>query len=262
MYPRSAFSLVELSIVLVILGLLTGGILAGQSLIRASELRSVSTDTSKYSAAVHSFRDKYFAIPGDMPNATSFWTSLGGTGADATCQNLSATGAATCNGNGQIDNPVVINAERYRAWQHLANAGLIEGSYTGVADSGGAYHMTPGKNVPPSKIGNGAYHILNGGPGRTIPADASNFGGQWGLSNEVRSSLSNGTYVPVFTPEEMWNIDTKMDDGRPAYGAIFSYKNASLPGYSCLLNDGASDTASYNLSLRSKECTMLTTLIR
>lgn len=67
------FSLVELSIVLVILGLLTGGILAGQSLIRASELRSVSTELQRYSSAIYSFRDQYMALPGDMLNATSFW---------------------------------------------------------------------------------------------------------------------------------------------------------------------------------------------
>lgn len=59
-----AFSLVELSIVLVILGLLTGGILAGQSLIRAAELRAVSTEYSRYITATQSFRDKYFAVPG------------------------------------------------------------------------------------------------------------------------------------------------------------------------------------------------------
>ena len=50
---RSAFSLVELSIVLVILGLLTGGILTGQSLIRAAELRSVTSQMQQYRVAVY-----------------------------------------------------------------------------------------------------------------------------------------------------------------------------------------------------------------
>ena len=70
----SAFSLVELSIVLVILGLLTGGILAGQSLIRAAQLRAVSTEYSRYVASINSFRDKYFGWPGDLRNATAFWS--------------------------------------------------------------------------------------------------------------------------------------------------------------------------------------------
>ena len=80
---RSGFSLVELSIVLVILGLLTGGILAGQSLIRAAELRSVATESQRYMAALNSFRDKYFALPGDMANATAFWGAQNAT--PATC---------------------------------------------------------------------------------------------------------------------------------------------------------------------------------
>ncbi|MFM9890490.1 MAG: type II secretion system protein, partial [Rickettsiales bacterium] len=91
---RYGFSLVELSIVLVILGLLTGGILSGQSLIRAAELRSVSTEYNRYVTAVQTFRDKYFALPGDMTNAQSFW------GSSANCPGTSAQGntdGKTCN---------------------------------------------------------------------------------------------------------------------------------------------------------------------
>ena len=130
----SAFSLVELSIVLVILGLLVGGILSGQSLIRAAELRSFTTEYSKYVAAVNSFKDKYFQLPGDMPNATSFWGAAHAT--PATCLTTVGTGSQTCNGdgNGSISNAAAASqyGEEYTFWQHLANAGLIEGSYTGI----------------------------------------------------------------------------------------------------------------------------------
>jgi len=77
---KTAFSLVELSIVLVILGLLTGGVLTGQNLIRAAELRAVTTEFNAYQTAANTFKDKYFAIPGDMTNATDFWGSAGGDG--------------------------------------------------------------------------------------------------------------------------------------------------------------------------------------
>lgn len=93
---QKAFSLVELSIVLVILGLLTGGILAGQSLIRASELRAVVTEYERYIAASHTFRDKYMAIPGDMANATRFWGDDAALCADAGITNGTP---GTCNGN-------------------------------------------------------------------------------------------------------------------------------------------------------------------
>ena len=63
---RDAFSLVELSIVLVILGLLVGGVLSGQALIQAAQLRAVSEEYTKYTTAALTFRDKYLATPGDM----------------------------------------------------------------------------------------------------------------------------------------------------------------------------------------------------
>ena len=106
---QRAFSLVELSIVLVILGLLTGGILAGQSLIRAAELRSVTNEFQRYIVATQSFRDKYFAAPGDITDAHRFWTSAGGNGANAACQ-----GAATSTLPTQLPAPVLRLAERRR----------------------------------------------------------------------------------------------------------------------------------------------------
>ncbi len=153
---KKAFSLVELSIVLVILGLLTGGILAGQSLIRAAELRSTMADISRFSTAVRTFQDKYFALPGDMNNATRFWGSAGGTGSDAACMAFT-TSPATCNGNGEgwIETAIIAADERFLAWEHLANAGLIEGSYTGrdgSATQGDVYdanHNIPGTNPAP-----------------------------------------------------------------------------------------------------------------
>ena len=97
--PQQGFSLIELSIVLVIIGLLTGGILTGQSLIRASEVRSVATEVAKYRTAVMSFRDQYKALPGDMKNATTFWGSMTNCGAASP----SGTGTQTCNGNNDRD---------------------------------------------------------------------------------------------------------------------------------------------------------------
>lgn len=116
------FSLVELSIVLVILGLLTGGILTGQSLIRASELRSITTEYNRYIAAAQTFRDKYFALPGDMANATAFWGAAHAT--PATCKTTASSSALTCNGNadGFIQGVVATSNESFRFWQHLANA--------------------------------------------------------------------------------------------------------------------------------------------
>jgi prepilin-type N-terminal cleavage/methylation domain-containing protein len=97
-FMRHGFTLIELSIVLVILGLLVSGVLLGQDLIRAAELRSVPTDFQKYQTAVNIFRDKYRALPGDMRNATDFWgendPNL------STCRTTEGSGTDTCNGDG------------------------------------------------------------------------------------------------------------------------------------------------------------------
>lgn len=156
MAPKlKAFSLVELSIVLVILGLLVGGLLAGQSLIRAAELRKLTTSVNRYQTAMHAFRDKYFALPGDMANATRFWDVAGGdgTGIDSTCYSTASTDAKTCNGNGDgviNDTLAAVAGEPGRAWQQLANAGMLEGSYNG------AYTKTSlaANNVPTGGVGN------------------------------------------------------------------------------------------------------------
>jgi len=222
-----AFSLVELSIVLVILGLLTGGILAGQSLIRAAELRSVSTEFNRWATSVHTFRDKYFAFPGDMANATAFWGALdGNNGTGTDCQG-EATSLPTCNGdaNGQVLNGVsgASTAENYLFWKHLANAGLIEGNYTGnnANKSGnvlciGTSTMLPGCNTPLSKLGTVGWAVQYVG---NAAGDAHLFDGSYG---NVMSLSTNSTFNTTYalTSPELWNIDTKLDDGRPASGQL------------------------------------------
>lgn len=223
---KHAFSLVELSIVLVILGLLTGGILTGQNLIRAAELRSFTTEYSAYKTAINTFRDKYFALPGDMTNATNFWGSAGGSGTLGDgCEASAGTGTETCNGGG--DGQLLLTpsageyAEIFTFWQHLANARLLEGSYTGIAGAADGREAFIGENVPQSKLGNAGWsaRTMNdyAGDGAVFAYDYGNsfiFGGQ---------RAGDSTFDPVFKPEELWNIDTKIDDGRPGSGNITAF---------------------------------------
>jgi prepilin-type N-terminal cleavage/methylation domain-containing protein len=212
------FSLVELSIVLVILGLLTGGILTGQNLIRAAELRSVVTEFQTYQTAVQTFRDKYFALPGDMTNATSFWTQA------ANCPGTSAQGTgsvSTCdgNGNGLLDSTTISN-EQFRAWQHLAMAGLVAGTYEGVEGGSGAAHHIGGFNAPQSKIAQGVWALKH----RTHTGDGNFFDGDYGNTLQLGGQrATNGSpYEPIFTPAEAWGIDKKIDDGIPSRGILWS----------------------------------------
>jgi len=150
---NKGFSLLELSIVLVIIGLIAGGIVAGSAMIRAAELRKVITQQEQFKTAIYTFKDKFLGLPGDLKNATAFWGELD---ADhTTCIGMETTGGTeTCDGDGNGNLRYASNAgysfETYRLWQHLANAGLINGTYTGRADAASlsSFASVVDKNIP------------------------------------------------------------------------------------------------------------------
>lgn len=74
---QKGFTLVEIAIVLVIIGLLLGGILKGQEMITQAKIKNVVADFSGISAAYYGYQDRYRAIPGDDPNAGTRWASAG-----------------------------------------------------------------------------------------------------------------------------------------------------------------------------------------
>ncbi len=211
---NKAFSLVELSIVLVIIGLITGGVLTGQTLIRAAELRAVSSEYQRYATAVGAFRDKYFALPGDMSNATSFW----------------ATGTTNGDGDGLIEgNTTAANNETGHFWVQLVNASLVEGSYTPASWAAPVLETTN----PASKLRSAGWNMRSVG---TVGVDDTVVG----TTGAGTNILYEGTYGNAFflmkavtlvaptaasgalRPEDAWNIDIKMDDGKPATGAVVS----------------------------------------
>lgn len=258
---RNGFSLVELSIVLVILGLLVGGVLTGQSLIRAAELRSVSTEFAKYQAAVNTFRDKYFQLPGDMNNATSFWGAAHAT--PATCLTTVGTGTQTCNGDGDglLDPAAAASqyGEIFTFWQYLANAGLIEGAYTGR--SGPSNDGQFGGNIPRAKMSNSGWAIYYWG---TFPvSDLEYFEGAYNNSLMFGTKTPNALAgFPALRPEEAWNIDVKMDDGLPANGNLVARERDGSATDGCSNPEasgavGLASTASYDLNNSAISCSLI-----
>lgn len=220
-----AFSLVELSIVLVILGLLTGGILAGQSLIRAAELRKVGTDINRFQAAIHTFRDKYFALPGDMDNAKSFWPT------------------AT---NGVRDNRIYWSTEGPNFWNHLQQAGLIEGNIAPF--TGTATQISIGTHVPRCPLSTCGYSMVHFGAWTLQPhLEMRNI---LGMGAE-RTNTWTADGVSGFFAEELWGIDKKFDDGHPDMGKIAARwcVTGSYPDRTYLLQD------------RSTACALLADLL-
>ncbi len=255
---QRGFSLVELSIVLVILGLLVGGVLSGQSLIRAAELRSISAEYSRYFTATQSFRDKYFALPGDMNNATQFW---GRQNSNADCVTNSASavtanGSCDGNGNGNVFEAAgaSLSGEQFQLWRQLQLAGLVEGTYTGYAGSAGAAHAVIGTNAPRSRITNVGWSIAYDDCSGNAERYAVCMGNNYVLG---RASTTGHPTLAFLTPEEAWNIDTKLDDGKPAQGKVIArfWNNACAAA-----DDGSSAVndlvASYRLSDRTNQCSL------
>ena len=254
MRAHSGFSLVELSIVLVILGLLTGGILSGQALIRAAELRSVNSQFQTYQAAIFSFRDRYMALAGDMSMATRFW------GFDDTAPSCTnRTGAAnagtagTCDGNGDgqlATVPAGGSGERTEFWRHLARAGLIEGSYTGLAGPTNSSHAILGENVPRARISSVGWwaSTITGTGSASFTRPIHNMLVVGALTTTPVNNLS----APFLKPEEAWNLDTKLDDGRPAYGKIVG-RNIST---CTTTSDPSNFSAEYLLSSSAIGCAL------
>ena len=117
---QSGFTLVEIAIVLVIIGLLLGGILKGQELINSARVRNLADTTAGIQAAYYGFIDRYRRVPGD-------WNAAGAS------QAIGVTVSDGGNDNGQIDNGTATAdwLEPNAMWVQLAAAGFIQGSYAG-----------------------------------------------------------------------------------------------------------------------------------
>ena len=202
---RRAFTLIELSIVLVIIGLIVGGVLVGQDLIKAAKMRGLITEKERIETLINTFRLKYNGLPGDFKDA---YTVFGG--ACGVNSNVN-TNSNYCNGN----NDRRVSAwEEFRFWEHLALAEMIPGSYPGY--QAGAYKEV-GVTHPPVPGFNKvmlrswyrtAYAVL------TINSHVITMGAEHPNSN-------SGT-MGFITPLQAQSIDAKLDDGLPGTGRVLA----------------------------------------
>jgi len=267
MKKSSGFSLVELSIVLVILGLLVGGILAGRSLIRAAELRGITTEYTRYYTTVHAFQNKYFARPGDFYNATRFWSTDSAPASCTTNSSAPLSANGVCDGNGDNiltyggSNTINIATEVFQFWRHLEKSGMIEGTYTGVTYMADDKAAAIGVSVPGSKYPGAGWGVMRSNAGAaenitqafTLPRGyPENF---FVLGKEITLKPPQDA---VLKPEEAWNIDTKVDDGKPGQGNLLAFSRANW-GNSASCTNGADTndlTTDYRVSSQNVGCAL------
>lgn len=115
---QTGFTLIEIAIVLVIIGLLLGGVLKGQEMMNNAQIKRTVNDYNGIGAAFYSYLDRYGALPGDDPNAVARW---GGT----------APGGGQTPGDGIIEgawDSTTASDESRLVWEHLRFAGLVNGA--------------------------------------------------------------------------------------------------------------------------------------
>jgi prepilin-type N-terminal cleavage/methylation domain-containing protein len=242
---RSGFTLLEISIVLVIIGLLVGGILTGRDLIKAAELSATISQIQKYNTGVNTFRLKYGYLPGDIPDpqASSFGFQARGT----------LAGQGDSNGfiEGYGSNVFGTDCGFYEGtgedavfWVDLSTAGLIDGgfntasSHTLLAATLTAT-STPSLSAyfPAAKLGQGNYvYVWAGGyadssAGNCNKGDGNNY---FGLS-PFSSITTNGEPYATATSlsvQQAYSIDKKIDDGLPQSGNVMAmYVNNNTPAW-------------------------------
>jgi len=202
---KKAFSLVELSIVLIIIGLLVAGVSSGSKLIHQAKISTIITEITDIKNSTKAFEIVYEQLPGDFDNAEGFWGTY----------NSSTNPTGTVNGND--DNVIVLGNEGYRAWHHLSLADVYSGGFS----SGSTSAFVIGTNVVESGYSGGVYGII-GGVRNGYRANYIRFGVISGVNNNAG----------IVSALDAYKIEKKMDDGDPSRGTVRT--NAS--GY---VNDNA-----------------------
>lgn len=246
------FTLIELSIVLVIIGLIVGGVLAGQELISAAATRAQLAQIEKYNTAVRTFQGKYGAFPGDLTTSAASQFGFYRTGCDGS--------VGQGDGNGYVDGYyggqyIIEYGEATLFWADLSQAGLIEGLFPSAGSysagiCGGfttALSLTPGANYignffPSAKIGQGNFIYVYDG---SHPGDSTVGGDNWFGIAAVNSVLANGgtTANTTLSVMQAYRMDKKIDDGIPNSGRVrATYLNSWWVGYSTAAGSDSATT--------------------
>ena len=177
---QAGFSLVELAVVLIIMGLLIGGVLKGRELIESARLKRVVSQLNEFRLAINGFVDQYDAIPGDFHKAS---TLIDGTLRDG-------------NGNGILEGGgLVPGSEALAFWSHLAAAGFIGHPGPKEAQNEGEF----GKGAPASSLGGGF----------TVENNPHELHGLWMILGKKHHDHGDGA---LLTPLQAMSLDKKMDN--------------------------------------------------
>ena len=207
---QSGFTLVEIAIVLVVIGLLLGGILKGQQLINSARVRNLADQNSGVQAAYYGFIDRFRNLPGDM-DCDQAVSNVGEDVTPSDCTTVDMGGDA----NGRIDQGQEIGA----VWAHLSTAGFLNGTYDGLDINDAALTVTsyntgvPAGGVPPNAF-----------QGGIMIAHSEDYVDDDERADVERLIYSFGGNIPV---PILRDLDQKLDDGIAGTGVVRSAAEAT-----------------------------------
>jgi prepilin-type N-terminal cleavage/methylation domain-containing protein len=198
MRKQGGFTLVEIAIVLVIIGLLLGGILKGQEMITQAKIKNVIADMSGVSAAMYGYQDRYRALPGDDKNA----------GPDGGGNPGRWSTATPGNGDGVVNGKWTAASEALNFWDHLRRAGFVSGS---------------GAENP--------FNAVSGKMGVQTANGVSTTTGVLGDGGSPATSFTALMLCSAGLPDKIAiSIDAQMDDGLGKKGTLRGKKASGNPG--------------------------------
>ena len=268
MVKSKGFSFLELSIVLMIIAAIVGVIFSALSIKRSAQLQSAVREYDTYVKAIVEFQDKYKALPGDMLGSSGFRpTDMWGTDpCGCPCTTSATLTSLTCNGDGNghigdsdVNGNIIQSTgyELHRSWQHLSNAGFIKGQFTGSpADNTNTTYVRVGLNSPASVITGAGWSLFylkylpGGGPDNGALWRDYQYGHILLLGANTAPSYA---YGPVLTPSEAFEIDQKIDDGKPGTGNMRANR-VSVYSPNCTTNDTSQTAQTYNVSYNGAAC--------
>ncbi len=217
---QSGFTLIEIAIVLVIIGLLLGGVLKGQELINSAKVKNLASDFKNVPVFIYGYQDKFKALPGDDAGVVAH---VAGT--------LATTNGTP--GNGVIEgiwNSTTQTDESYLFWQHVRLAGLAPGP-TSAADP----------NYLPTNAAGGTIGIQSG---TTVVANSP--------VKDASGNAIRGSYIICSTGilgKFVLQLDTTMDDGNTATGSMMAVPTGSPLNTSATATGTIDPAATYTVCM-------------
>ncbi len=229
---KKGFSLLELSISLIIIGLIFAGVTAGALMIKHMKLRALVAQFEEYESGINLFHLKYNSLPGDFIDADPL-------------------GIGT-NGNG--DGIISWEDEQYYFHAHLGNAKMIKGSYTGIGVGVSSDEPELGQNVANTKFSGVGLSVYNSTPYVGTAFYTLDYGKNMLSVGQpcLTCPLIKSTNANWFSPQDSSKFDAKFDDGLPGGGRILAMSGNNAINCAILVGNGYV----YDTSISTTNCSI------